>query len=139
MKKGILLAVVAALMIAPAAAMAHHGPRGGKSAPNVMYVLHGKLSAYTPYNNSIYGPQNGSITILVNHSNHHGKALKTQSLTFVVDAKTRVTLHNGNPIADGDRGIVKVRAALRIPAADLAATVQASHARAIIDMGAPST
>jgi hypothetical protein len=137
MKKGILLAVVAALMIAPAAAMAHHGPRGGKSAPNVMYVLHGKLSAYTPYNNSIYGPQNGSITILVSRSNHHGRALKNMSLTFPVGPNTKLSLRNGvTVITDGDRGIVKIRAPKRIAPADLAATLQAIPARQIVDKGA---
>jgi hypothetical protein len=138
MKKGILLPVVAALLIAPAAAMANHG-HGGKGAPRVMYVLHGKLSAYTPYNNSIYGPMDGSITIDVTHANHHGKALKTMSLTFPVGPNTKISLENGvSSIADGDRGMVKIKAAKRIAAADLAATLQAIAARQVIDKGPSS-
>jgi hypothetical protein len=135
MKKGILLAVVAALLITPAAAMASHGNKGGKSAPKVMYVLRGKLSAYTPYN---AGTQTaGSITIAVSGANYHGKALKGQSLTFPVGANTKISLENGvAAIADGDRGIVKVKAAKKIAAADLAATLQATTARQIVDQGA---
>jgi hypothetical protein len=136
MKKGVLLAVVAALMITPAAAMASHHRTGGKSAPKVMYVLHGKLSAYTPYDNSIYGPANGSITIDITHANHHGRALKTMTLTFPVGPTTKILLENGvSTIADGDRGIVKIRAAKRIALAHLAATLQAITARQIVDQG----
>lgn len=138
MKKGILLAVVAALMVTPAAAMANHG-KGGKSAPKVMYVLHGKLSAYTPYDNSIYGPTPGSITIDITHANRHGRALKHMTLTFPVAPTTKISLENGvSAIADGDMGIVKIKAPKRIAAADLAATLQAITARQIIDKGPSS-
>lgn len=138
MKKGILLAVVAALLITPAAAVANHG-KGGKSAPKVTYVLKGTLSSYTPYNNSIYGPANGSITILVSSANHHGKALKHMSLTFAVGPNTKISLENAvTTITDGDKGIVKVRAAKRIAATDLAATLQATIARQIVDQGVTS-
>ncbi|HUZ15723.1 MAG TPA: hypothetical protein VMU72_06045 [Gaiellaceae bacterium] len=138
MKKGILLAVVAALLITPAAAIAKGGPgKGGKGAPKVMYVLRGTLSSYTAYNNSIYGPADGSITITVTHANRHGRALKGQALTFPVGANTRISLANGvTAIANGDTGIVKVKAAKRIAAADLASTLQATTARQIVDQGA---
>lgn len=135
MKKGILVAVAAALMIAPAAAIAkpgHGHGHGGKSAPKVMYVLHGNLSAYTPYNNSIYGPAPGSITIDVKHSNHHGKALKGQTLTFPVGPNTKISLENGAAlITDGDRGIVKVKAPKKLDSA----TLQTMTARQIVDQG----
>ena len=36
--------------------------------------------------------------------------LKGQSLTFSVGPKTRVVLHDRKPVANGDKGIVKVRA-----------------------------
>ena len=134
MKKGILLAFVAALMITPAAAFASHGT-GGKSAPKVQYVLRGKLSSYTPYNAATQTA--GSITIAVSSANYHGKALKGQSLTFPVGANTKISLENGvAAIADGDNGIVKIKAAKRIAAADLAATLQATTARQIVDQGA---
>src|SRR5579871_2545510 len=124
MKRGILLAVLAAVLITPAAAMAKHGP-GGKPARKVTYVLKGTLSNYTAYTNSIYGSTDGSITITVTHANSHGKALKGQTLTFAVDANTKISLENGvSAIANGDKGIVKVRAAKKIAAADLASTLQ---------------
>ena len=134
MKKGILIAVVAALMITPAAAMAGHST-GGKSGPKVMYVLRGKLSAYTAYNAAT--STNGSITIMVSSANYHGKALKGQTLTFPVGANTKITLENGvSAITDSDKGIVKVKAAKKIAAADLATTLQAATARQVIDQGA---
>jgi len=134
MKKGILLAVVAALTITPAAALAKGGPGHGKGAPKVMYVLKGKLSNYQPYD-SIYA-QSGSITITVKSANHHGKALKNMSLTFPVDGHTQISLnHHVSVIADGDKGIVKVKAPKKIAAADLATTLQATAASQVVDQG----
>ena len=75
MKKATALGVAALAMIfSTSVAFAKGKPptKGGKSAPNVQYVLKGALSAYTPYNSST--STNGSITILVNHSNYHGRA-----------------------------------------------------------------
>lgn len=144
MKRGLLLAVAAALLIAPAAAFAKGGPGSGgpgkgKGTPKVMYVLRGTLSNYTPYNNSIYGPQNGSITITVTGANHHGKALKGQVLTFPVGANTTVTLASGvSAVTNGDRGMVKVKAAKKIAAADLASTLQGIAAFQVIDKGVKS-
>ena len=135
MKKALIL-VFAALMI-PSVALASAPPIPGKSAPKVAYILKGTLSAYTAYDAQTL--TNGSITILVKHSNYHGRALKDQTLTFAVNATTKISLADGvTAIADGDNGIVKIRAAKRIPAVDLAATLQASPARQIVDMGPPS-
>ncbi|HLX32951.1 MAG TPA: hypothetical protein VKR79_09335 [Gaiellaceae bacterium] len=148
MKKALIL-VFAALLI-PGAALAakpahpthpthptHGSGAGGsksKSAPNVLYVLKGTLSGYTAYDSST--STNGSITIVVSRANYHGKTLKGQTLTFPVDSKTKVSLENGlTTITDGDKGIVKVRAAKKIPAADLATTLQASSAKQIVDQG----
>ena len=79
------------------------------------------------------------VTILVKRANFHGRALAGQSLTFAVNATTMVAFADGvTAITDGDRGTVRVRAALRIPAADLAATLQQSPARRIKDNGAPT-
>ena len=132
MKKALIL-VAAALMV-PSIALASQPPtRGGHSALKVTYILHGKLSAYSPYN----APNNGSITIVVSNANYHGRAIKGQTLTFALNARSRVVLADGlTTITDNDHGIVKVRAARRIPAADLAATLQAIPARQVVDQGA---
>ena len=134
MKKALLL-VLAALVI-PSVAVAAR-PATNPSAPKVLYILKGILSAYSPYDSVT--PANGSITILVKRANYHGRALHNTSLTFAVGPRTRVVLAEGvTAITDGDRGIVKIRAPLRIPAADLAATLQAATARQIIDQGPPT-
>jgi len=132
MKKALLL-VIAALALPSVALAAKPATAGGKGAPKVTYVLKGKLSAYTAYNAST--STNGSITITVSSANYHGKALKGQTLTFAVDAKTAVVLNNGAAIADNDNGIVKIRAAKKIASAALATTLQASSAKQIVDMG----
>jgi hypothetical protein len=138
MKRALLL-VIGALMI-PGVALAKGKPpvtgpgSHGKSAPKVVYVLKGTLSGYTAYDSAT--STNGSITIVVSHANYHGKGLKSQTLTFPVDSKTRVTLEDGvSSISDNDKGIVKVRAPKRIAAADLASTLQTYSARHIVDQG----
>ena len=136
MKKALLL-VFAALII-PGVALANPPANPGQSAPKVAYILAGTLSSYSPYDAGT--STNGSITILVKRANYHGRALKGQSLTFVVDANTMIRFADGvTAIADGDRGTVRVRALLRIPAADLAATLQQSPAKRIKDYGPPPT
>jgi hypothetical protein len=136
--KRALIFLVAALMI-PGVALAKgnpgHGHKGGKSAPKVSYILKGTLSAYTAATDSTPG----SITIVVNHANHHGHALTGQTLTFPTDSKTKVTLEDGvTAIADNDNGTVKVRAPKKIAAADLATTLQTYTAKQIIDKGPSS-
>jgi hypothetical protein len=134
MRKLIVL-LVAALAIPTSVAIAKAPPsKGGKSAPKVLYILKGKLSGYTAYNKATNTP--GSITIVVSHSNYHGKALKTQTLTFTgeVMAKTRVKLHKGaTTIANGDRGVVKVKAAKRIDPSALLTTLEGTPVKQIID------
>jgi hypothetical protein len=131
--KKVLILVIAALVVPSAALAAKPVHVKGKSAPKVAYILKGKLSGYTAYDSTTQ--TNGSITITISHANYHGKALKGQTLTLTVDAETKVTLHDGKAIADGDRGIVKVRAAKRIAAAGVAKTLGEASARAVIDMG----
>jgi len=131
MKKALILILAALTIPSVALAAPGHGPA---HAPKVLYILKGTLSNYMPYD-SIY-VESGSITILVKHANYHGRAPKTQSLTFPVDAKTRISLEDGvTAIANGDTGIVKIRAARNIAPASLAATLQASSARQIVDQG----
>jgi hypothetical protein len=129
MKKTLLL-VIAALALPSVALAAKPANVGGKGAPKVMYVLKGKLSAYTAYNAAT--STNGSITIMVSSANYHGKALKGQTLTFAVGAKTSV---NRSAIKDGDSGIVKVKAPKKIAAADLATTLQSMPANQVVDQG----
>ena len=133
MKKALIL-ILAALMIpsvALAAKPAHHGP---KAPRQVTYILKGTLSNYAAYDSVT--PANGSITIVVNHANNHGKALKGATLTFPIDAKTKISLrHQLTTITNGDRGIIAVRAAKKIAPADLAATLQALPAKHVVDQG----
>jgi hypothetical protein len=117
MKKTILLAVAALAL--PSVALAKPPSthtNHSKAAPRVMYVLKGTLSAYSP---AMSATQDGSITILVNHSNFHGRALKNQSLTFPVAMSTKVTYQNGTSAAtisapSTANGMVKFKAPLRI-------------------------
>jgi len=134
MRKLIVLLVVA-VAIPTSVAVAKGKPTSpGKSAPKVQYILKGTLSGYTAFDSST--STNGSITILVTRSNRHGKALVGQTLTFTgeVTASTKVTLHDGaTTITDGDTGIVKIKALKRIDPSALAATLQTSPVRQIID------
>lgn len=134
MKKALLL-VIAALALPSVALAAKPAHSAGKGAPKVNYILKGALSNYTAYD--AVNKVNGSITIVVSSANYHGKALKGMTLTFPVDAKTKVSLPDGvTAITNGDKGIVKIHAAKKIAAADLAATLQLSAAKQIVDQGA---
>jgi hypothetical protein len=135
MKKTLLL-VIAALLV-PSVALAAkpaHGPKPPKPGSHMAYELKGTLSNYTAYDAGT--STNGTITIVVSSANHRGKALKGQTLTFAVDANTTISLKSGlSTITNGDYGMVKVRAAVKIPPADLAATLQASPAKMVRDFG----
>ena len=114
MKRAIVfLAVALAIPTGVAAAKSPHANQGtlGRSAPKIMYILKGTLSAYTPA-----GASDGQISITVNHSNYHGRALKTKTLTFTLTAKTRVTFRPGTTPAqiEGARGMITVRAPKRV-------------------------
>jgi hypothetical protein len=93
-----------------------NGPhKGGKSAPNVPYILKGTLSAYTAFDSSTN--TNGSITIDVKHSNHHGRALKDASLTFTLTSGSKVTFRHKSSLADSTataRGVIAVRAPKKV-------------------------
>jgi hypothetical protein len=135
MKRAIIF-LVAALALPTSIAVAKGPPaQPGKSAPKVLYILEGTLSAYTPA-----GATDGQISITVNHSNRHGWALKGQTLMFTVTAKTRVTFKHGTTVeqVNGAKGIVTVGAPKRIPAADLTTTLQTFNARHAIVQKAAS-
>ena len=139
MKKALLLVLAALVVPSVALAAKPSTPPPHAKAPQVVYRLGGTLSNYTAYDSVT--PANGSITILVRHANK-GLAhkpvpgLRGQTLTFPVDAKTKIFLANGvTAIANGDRGGITLRAAKRIAPADLIATLQLSAARHIHDNG----
>lgn len=145
MRKTLIL-LIAALAL-PAAALAK-GPNPHSTSTNgkakVMYILRGTLSGYSAY---AAGPPsvNGTITIQVVSSNRHGRTLKGSSEgPLVVGAKTRIKLKHGlTTITDGDRGIVKIRAArvsFKDPnlASDLASALGAGTVVQVIDRGPAS-
>jgi hypothetical protein len=83
-----------------------------------MYVLKGLLSSYVPFTPAANGNPavDGSIMIQVQHSNRHGKLLvdSANPITIPIDIgqNTKIHLKNGvTQIANGDYGMVKVRAA----------------------------
>ncbi|MDX6481296.1 MAG: hypothetical protein QOG85_1806 [Gaiellaceae bacterium] len=116
---------------------AGHGHGHGHGAQTVMYVLKGTISAYTAYDATTHTA--GSITLLVDHANHHGQGLVGQTVTFPVDANTQVALADGqSAIARSHSGMVQIRAPKNIAAADLATTLKTLAARQVIDMGAES-
>lgn len=106
-----LLVILAAALLVPSLAFAHGKPSnpgksataGSNAAPKVMYVLRGRLTAYSP----AVGSANGSVTIMVKGANHHGASLVGKSLTFAVSSSTKlVGTYNAN-----DNGLVKLRGA----------------------------
>lgn len=117
--KRLLPFVIAAPMI-PSVALAKGKPptagthtNHGKA--NVMYVLHGMVYAYVPYDSATQ--TNGSITIDVKTSNRHGKLLDGQTgVLITIGPNTKIELRNGvtaTTVATGqpgDLGTVKVRA-----------------------------
>jgi hypothetical protein len=127
MKKAIVLVAVA-LAIPTSVAFAKANPTRGKSSPKVMYVVKGTLSSYQAATSSA----DGSISITVNHSNYHGRALKGQTMTFSTTMKTRVTMLNGaTAITDGAKGVLKFKAPLRLGAGTDAATALPTMAKAL--------
>lgn len=123
--KKVLPFLVAALLV-PGAALAK-GPQNGAhpnqsgKKKNVMYVLKGLLCNYQAYG-SVAAGQDGSISMLVQHSNRHGKLLKSTDttceaamadntlVTVAVGQNTKILLKNGvtTPL-ENDRVAVLVR------------------------------
>jgi hypothetical protein len=105
-----------------------HDEGAPKVPPTVTYELKGTLSGYAAYSS----PTNGSITILVAHGNKVAKSFKGQTLTFPVDANTKISLADKlTTITNGDTGVVKVRA----PKGSNAAALQAMAAKQVVDQG----
>jgi hypothetical protein len=129
MKKTLVFLAVA-LAIPTSVALAKGTPGAhGKSSPKVMYVLKGTLSNYTAATSDTV---DGSISITVNHSNYHGRALKGQTLTFSTTMKTKVNFPNGaTQITDGAKGVLKFRAPLRNTTNAPLATMLTTSAKAL--------
>src|SRR5690348_7273501 len=101
----------------------HSQTTHGKSRPKVTYVLTGSLSHYSPA-----GATYGTVTITITHANRQPKTLVNPqaplSLRIIVSWTTKVVMHHpASTIADGDRGVVKVRLPKNTPAANLANTL----------------
>jgi hypothetical protein len=131
MKKTLALVLVA--LAVPGVALAgkpSKAPTTGhtSAAGTVRYVLRGTLWNYT----AASATADGSITIHVTTSNHHGAMLKGTDLTFAVTGKTKFALsskdglipkRNVASIKDGTRGMVEFRGALKLTNATLATTL----------------
>ncbi|MDX6526062.1 MAG: hypothetical protein QOI43_1573 [Gaiellales bacterium] len=121
-----------ALVVAPTALAAKpitpKNPNAAPKAHAVTFVLHGTLSHFTAAN----GATPGAITILVSKANHHGAALKGQTLTFALSASSKVVFDSDKQLTDGERGLVKVRA----PKKTDATVLQTISAGMVIDQGA---
>jgi hypothetical protein len=117
--------VALVLVGVPSVALAAHA---SSSAPMVTYALHGTLSNYVPATAS----SEGSITIKVTIAYQSATPLKGMTLTFAVNANTKVVLHQGKPIANGDLGTVKIRA----PRGATAIGLQTRTAFKVVDRGA---
>jgi outer membrane receptor for ferrienterochelin and colicin len=106
MNKRVVLAVLAAAAVAVSPAFA--------AKKKDTYELKGTLSAYT----AAVDTTPGSVTILVTKSNKAGRPFVGQTLTFAVDATTRVKV-KGGAIVDGDHGDVQVKGAPGLDATGL--------------------
>ena len=138
MRRQLIAGVVLALAV-PSMALAANPPSPGNSqgthgnsAPKVTSVFKGMLTAYTAAN----GTSDGTVSILVKSSNHHGASLKGKTLKFDVSSSTRVVVQGAGALTVTDEGIVKVRGPKKIgPTDDLATVLQALTARQVIDQG----
>jgi hypothetical protein len=132
MLKPTVVLTALALVAAPAALAAKPvTPAHSNAAPKahaVTFVLHGTLSNFVAAN----GATPGKITVLVSAANHHGAALKGQTLTFALTADSKVVFDADKQLTDGERGLVKVRA----PKKTDATVLQTISAAMVIDQGA---
>jgi hypothetical protein len=126
----VALGTVAALALpAGAAAKGHAGEHGKGKAPHARALnVKGTVSAVG----------DGTIDVLVKHANHHGKALRDQTVTFdVSDARIRVRDVNGDgsrdlgDVAVGDR--VDVHS--RIAKGEVPDPAQPLVAKRVVDKG----
>jgi hypothetical protein len=149
--KKVLPFVIAALMIPSVALAKGKPPTAGthtnQGKANVMYVFKGLLSAYTAFTPAVGSTPavDGQITILVQHSNRHGRLLVGQPITIDLGQNSMINLENGlTQIApSGDYGMVKVRgpklAFKGAALATLTAGLQSHPAHMVTDWGPPTS
>jgi hypothetical protein len=124
------------LLALPAAATAASTPRQHSqpvrfhSGRLTTFELRGALFNYT----AATPTSDGSITIYVTSADIYSRTYSDTSLTFLVTTDTRVFLHSGKPIADGDEGVVEVP----ITRSAVASQFSSMTASAIVDLGAPA-
>jgi hypothetical protein len=122
----VLLAVAIAIPTSVAFAKGTPGTHG-KSNPTVMYVLKGMLTSYTAATTG----QDGSITIVVNHSNFHS-SLKGQTMTFATTMRTRITFPNGaTTLTAPAKGVLKFKAPLHRKGNTTLVTTLTTNAKAL--------
>jgi hypothetical protein len=96
------------------------------SSVNVLFVLRGKVTSYTA---------GSSVVLTLKGANHERSALLPgSSFTAMLDANTKVVLHDGAAVAAGDMVVVKIRAAKNVAASTLATTA----ASRLVDQGKPA-
>jgi hypothetical protein len=130
-----LITVLFAALVVPTAALAAKPTTTTTAAtpkgPQVMYILRGKLTAYSAAN----GATKGSVSILVKSASYNGASLRTKTLTFATSPSTKVVAPHGVAKVN-DTGIVKVRGPKKIAATDNLGTIlQAAAAFEIVDQG----
>jgi hypothetical protein len=134
MRKTLVLLLVALAL--PSVALAAKPSASPGNAGTVRYVLRGTLWSYTPASSTA----NGSITIHVTGSNHHGALLKNSDLTFAVAANTKFALsskagfvpkRNVTAIKDGTRGMVEFRGTLKLSDTTLMTTLAPKNMTAL--------
>jgi hypothetical protein len=92
--------------------------------PKVMFIIRGKVTNYSA---------GSSVALTVTSSNRDRSALPASSaFTAKLDANTKIVLHNGAAVANGDMVLVQIRAAKTSQPSDLAST----PAKQAIDQGA---
>jgi hypothetical protein len=132
----VLIVFSLALAVPALALAAQPSPPGksqdthGKSAPKVMYVLKGTVTAFT----ASTGGADGSLALTVAKANRHKAALKDQSLSLVVKAATKVVFDADGQLTEGETVVVQVKADKRTT--DAVALLDGKNAKLIIDRGA---
>jgi len=147
--KKLLPFAIAALMIPSVALAKGPNPNAGAHTNHgkakVMYVLKGMVYGYTAYDSATNTP--GTLTIVVSHSNRHGRLLVGQTVPITLGANSKVLMENGvtsiAPALPGDSGMVKIRAprmAFKGATSVALQTALASQpAHMVMDWGAPSS
>jgi hypothetical protein len=108
----VALGLVAALGL-PAAAAAHGkaGQHGKKPDKSSQFKGHGQKGRALNVKGTVTAIGDGTIDVLVNHANHHGQALKGQTITFDV-SNARIVVRDVN--GDGSRDLADVAVGDRV-------------------------